>query len=82
MPDTGNVQEQAQAHDSLGLYLRRHVEIDGNEFPFSRGVSFYEMDGSGKILRARYDGLARFSTWYEAMVANRTDVACLLAGIS
>lgn len=31
----------------------RHVEIDGHEFPFSRGVSFYEFDSDGKMLKAR-----------------------------
>ena len=29
------------------------MEIDGHEFPFSRGVSFYEFDASGKMLKAR-----------------------------
>ena len=32
---------------------RRHVDLNGNEFPFSRGVSFYEVDDSGKIVAAR-----------------------------
>ena len=31
----------------------RHVDLNGNEFPFSRGVSFYEVDASGKIVAAR-----------------------------
>ncbi len=33
--------------------MNRHVEIDGHEFPFSRGVSFYEFDSDGKMLKAR-----------------------------
>lgn len=44
-----------QPADRLWLhFFSRHVEIDGNVFPFSRGVSFYEMDAQGKILRARH----------------------------
>ena len=35
------------------MFTRRHVEIDGHEFPFSRGVSFYEFDSGGKMLKAR-----------------------------
>lgn len=31
----------------------RHVEVDGNEFPFSRGASFYELDSEGRIVYAR-----------------------------
>jgi hypothetical protein len=31
----------------------RHVELDGNEFPFSRGVSFYEVNEQGQIIFAR-----------------------------
>ena len=31
----------------------RHVDLSGNEFPFSRGVSFYELDDSGRIVAAR-----------------------------
>lgn len=34
--------------------LPRHVELDGGiEFPFSRGVSFYEVDSEGRIVFAR-----------------------------
>ena len=35
------------------FWRTRHVEIDGHEFPFSRGVSFYEFDADGKMLKAR-----------------------------
>lgn len=31
----------------------RHVDLAGNEFPFSRGVSFYEVNDEGKIVSAR-----------------------------
>lgn len=31
----------------------RHVDLAGNEFPFSRGVSFYEVNEEGKIISAR-----------------------------
>lgn len=31
----------------------RHVDLAGNEFPFSRGVSFYEVNDDGKIISAR-----------------------------
>ena len=41
------------AGDERAVGVRWHVEIDGNIFPFSRGVSFYEMDSEGKILKAR-----------------------------
>ena len=41
------------AGDDRAVGVRWHVEIDGNIFPFSRGVSFYEMNSDGKILRAR-----------------------------
>lgn len=33
--------------------LCRHVDLQGNEFPFSRGVSFYEINDEGKIVGAR-----------------------------
>jgi hypothetical protein len=35
------------------LSKRRHVDLAGNEFPFSRGVSFYEVNAEGKIVSAR-----------------------------
>ena len=36
------------------LLWRRHVELaGGTEFPFSRGVSFYEVDEDGRIVFAR-----------------------------
>jgi hypothetical protein len=31
----------------------RHVEVDGNEFPFSRGASFYEINEQGQIQYSR-----------------------------
>lgn len=31
----------------------RHLELNGVEFPYSRGVSFYEVDDDGKITSAR-----------------------------
>jgi hypothetical protein len=31
----------------------RHVEVNGHEFPFSRGASFYELNSQGKILYGR-----------------------------
>ena len=31
----------------------RHVEVDGHEFPFSRGASFYEVSSRGQILYGR-----------------------------
>ena len=33
--------------------LCRHVDCSGNEFPFSRGVSFYEVGSDGLIRSAR-----------------------------
>lgn len=33
--------------------MHRHVEVDGNEFPFSRGASFYELNSEGQIVYAR-----------------------------
>ena len=33
--------------------IRRHVELEGHEFPFSRGVSFYEVNERGQIIYAR-----------------------------
>lgn len=31
----------------------RHLELNGVEFPYSRGVSFYEVNDDGKITSAR-----------------------------
>ena len=31
----------------------RHLEMNGHEFPFSKGVSFYEVNNDGKIVSAR-----------------------------
>lgn len=52
------------AGDERAVGVRWHVEIDGNIFPFSRGVSFYEMDSEGRILRARdvVEGLSKPGT--------------------
>ena len=33
--------------------MPRHVEVDGNEFPFSRGASFYEVNEDGQIVYGR-----------------------------
>ncbi|KAK9812268.1 hypothetical protein WJX73_009037 [Symbiochloris irregularis] len=33
--------------------VKWHVDLAGNEFPFSRGCSFYEVDDQGKIRAAR-----------------------------
>lgn len=33
--------------------MHRHVEVDGNEFPFSRGASFYELNSEGQIVYGR-----------------------------
>ncbi|GAB4821572.1 hypothetical protein N2152v2_008618 [Parachlorella kessleri] len=33
--------------------VRWHVELEGHEFPFSRGVSFYEVNERGQIIYAR-----------------------------
>lgn len=33
--------------------VHRHVEVDGNEFPFSRGASFYEVNSNGQIVYGR-----------------------------
>lgn len=35
------------------LVCDRHVEIDGYEFPFSRGASFYELNPEGQIVYGR-----------------------------
>lgn len=39
--------------DSRCVGVKWHLDLAGNEFPFSRGVSFYELDDQGRILRAR-----------------------------
>lgn len=31
----------------------RHVEVNGHEFPFSRGASFYELNADGQIVYGR-----------------------------
>lgn len=33
--------------------MYRHLELNGEEFPFSRGLSFYELNEDGKIISAR-----------------------------
>eukprot|EP00891_Asterochloris_glomerata_P006569 jgi/Astpho2/6569/fgenesh1_pg.00100_%23_6_t len=33
--------------------VKWHVDLNGNEFPFSRGCSFYEVNDEGKITAAR-----------------------------
>ena len=33
--------------------LCRHLELNGVDFPYSRGLSFYEVDDEGKITSAR-----------------------------
>ena len=35
------------------VWLRRHVQLNGFEFPFSRGASFYEVTDAGQILYGR-----------------------------
>lgn len=44
---------EASAGDDRAVGIRWHVELEGHEFPFSRGVSFYEVDEQGKITSAR-----------------------------
>ena len=29
------------------------MDLEGNEFPFTRGVSFYELDAEGRMRRGR-----------------------------
>lgn len=41
------------AGDDRAVGIKWHVEIDSNEFPFSRGCSFYEINDEGKIVSAR-----------------------------
>ncbi|KAK9851123.1 hypothetical protein WJX84_001621, partial [Apatococcus fuscideae] len=41
------------ANDPTNVGVKWHVDLDGNEFPFTRGVSFYELDGQGRMLRGR-----------------------------
>jgi hypothetical protein len=31
----------------------RHVQVDGSQFPFSRGVSFYTVNDQGQITSGR-----------------------------
>lgn len=45
-----------ELHETVGaekLKHCRHVDLNGHEFPFSRGVSFYEINDEGKIVAAR-----------------------------
>ena len=37
----------------LPVCLCRHVQLNGFEFPFSRGASFYEVTDAGQILYGR-----------------------------
>ncbi|KAK9856460.1 hypothetical protein WJX84_004852 [Apatococcus fuscideae] len=39
--------------DESCVGVQWHCEIQGSEFPFSRGCSFYEVNAAGKITRAR-----------------------------
>lgn len=69
------------AGDERAVGVRWHVEIDGNIFPFSRGVSFYEMDSEGKILKARdvVEGAVKPGTG-ALQVDNRTCTSALCTG--
>ncbi len=52
----------------------RHVEIDGHEFPFSRGCSFYEVDDDGLITSAR--DLVESREWHQrSLMSNNLEVA-------
>jgi hypothetical protein len=52
-PDIKFVVEDITDYDPRAVGVRWHVELDGNEFPFSRGASFYEVNADGRIVRAR-----------------------------
>ncbi|KAK9826114.1 hypothetical protein WJX81_004563 [Elliptochloris bilobata] len=45
--------EDITDNDTRAVGVKWHVEVDGNEFPFSRGASFYELDSEGRIVYAR-----------------------------
>ncbi|KAK9821483.1 hypothetical protein WJX74_000919 [Apatococcus lobatus] len=41
------------ANDPRNVGVKWHVDLEGIEFPFTRGVSFYELDEQGRMRRGR-----------------------------
>eukprot|EP00887_Chlorella_sp_A99_P003407 scaffold7.g3407.t1 len=52
-PDIKFVVEDITEGDGRKAGVRWHVELEGIQFPFSRGVSFYEVNDRGQIVFAR-----------------------------
>ena len=56
----------------------RHLELNGEEFPFSRGLSFYELNDDGKIISARDVPEPTFKPGDAAFYVSKPPLACMV----
>ena len=56
----------------------RHLELNGEEFPFSRGLSFYELNNDGKIISARDIPEPTFKPGDAAFYVSKPPLACMV----